>query len=323
MSFWTLSDKMRIYFVKFLFYYFKIFGIATLSYKTSHKNTTINRLYFEPSKSDFLYNGILVIVTIVLKYFTVKFFYEYDVTQKAPKFDRLFYRFLDGLNVTQVIFTSVIYCIRQQEIVVLANKIVRIGEFLIKNRNSCTRNITVKVFVINTLIWLIIMTTAAMAFEIRYFPYFVGRYFTNLIITALVIQYVSILKILEEFYKIINANLSNLTNKRAFAATINNTQEKMETILSLSQVYTQLNEVSLELSKFYSQPMMLYILNTFSDLMCTSYGFVKPIIFGTVCSSFIILVHAFFVGMMDFILLIFLTKATSAIITEVRIQYKI
>lgn len=321
MSLQKYKGNGTIILIKFLFYYFKIFGIATLSFEVVLNTKRTLCFHFKTSKASLIYNILLIFSSLIMSSLSMICLNERDVRTQRGKFDRVFYRAQETLNLSVLILISIVYCIRQNQLVNLTNKINGIwGLLLMIDNNSinnfqCLNNI-IKILVVNILMW-IIAVLAGTGYGIQYFPFYFGANFSKLIITALFLQYIAILKLLQDFYRIANNNLQVILYNQCVIENLNVTQEKIKRILIMHDIHVQLDKIALELSNFYEKPMLFCLLSSFTELTCSCYVLVEPIFVSNSILPLNQALHTTSYGILYITLLTVLTKSATAITTEV------
>lgn len=260
------TKKFEIFCAKFLFYFFKVFGSATISYYhvwISEKKSWI--LVFKKSLIGISYNIVLIVFSIPANIISVIVFSKHKIFAQSPQEILLFtfYGILFGFG---NVFTLIVFVFQQAKMASIANKIYKLRE--LRSDNNSTKNKFFSILLINFLFSFgatILLSLFSRKISI------IHAIVLNLnifVVFFLFIQYVIVLKIIRGFFKFINDTLNN----ELFS------QSKLNLKLTLEKLmhsYSCVCDISQEISDFYSLPLIWAILNMFILLLWTTYNLIK------------------------------------------------
>lgn len=259
------SDK---FFLKFLFYFFKIFGILTISYDFVWKNDTKSRsLVFKFSRIGIVYNIILTTFLIVLdgyNFFVLKPKVNYMVETKQ---EILLNDIGALLRVLGTVFILIIFSFKHSKMVSIANKINLVRS--LSEKPVITEKKLFGFYVGNFIAVFLIL------FTINYYIYKVVtiHLIRIFIVSSLLVQYTFVLKMIKDFYKFINDSLQELLLKRS-CWNLDDIKLGLK-IDKLMYMYSCLCNLSQELSDFYSLPMIFATFHLYLYLLSRSYYYIK------------------------------------------------
>lgn len=310
------------------FFFFKIFGIATVSFKP--KWIDQNKKWhwaFTSSVIDILYNVFLIVLLVVMNTIGINYMIKTDYLGRFKQ-DKFTIASLDTLIALSVIFILTIYCTRQKKIFFILNKISILRELFmrtIKNSVSCRNAQFQKISMLSVghVIITIIMLPILAKNEIYLAIYTASFNFCIFIINIVLIQYSVILKLIKIFFEIINEKLQNVTNIPLWPVDVQSISIiKLETKLDhLIQMHCLISELAQEISDFYSLPMLVCTFNIFIDLLVCSYTVIKEIIFSNsllIMNNILNIAHIYF----NIISLATLTINVTETIQEVNFLFK-
>ena len=121
----------NVCFSKFSYYLFKIIGLAPLRCDITFHNTKLERTTFVCSWQDRLYNNVSLIFLIIgLNYYSIKASYELTGVGNRNKYERTIDTIYTGYGVFTALYVLCVYCIQQEQIKKIANKISAIKNVL-------------------------------------------------------------------------------------------------------------------------------------------------------------------------------------------------
>lgn len=304
---YTDSEKYDAMFAKFMFYFFKILGIFTVSYHwVWTRKTNSWNLLFKFSCIGIIYNGFfiffIVSMSIIYVYFDfgIKFF-------KHTKQESFIFFLMTYLSRFNFILILLVFTFQPSKIVSIANKI---NELV---------SLVPKAFDLNKKLFIIYIGN----FIVVHFLQTVLIYLTSkkvildqlkvFIIYALYIQYTWILKIIEGFYKFINKNLQAWLLKHSKVFLDDEVvYSEIPKINELMFLHSFLYDLSQELSNFYSLPMILAIFNMFMYQLWSAFNFSKRLfIFDDLTySSFLIISIFIYQGILSLVILVITVSNT-------------
>lgn len=251
--------------LKFIFYWFKILGMATVSYDcTWSREKIVRTLVFKSSHTSIIYNILLIFFLISINFFFISKLEEDESNDDRIKFvvAVILYMFAIGPSIISIIFVF-----QHAKMASIANKINKLRELTIE-QNIMKKNLF-SIFFPN----FIISISGTFLLQPRdntdpivvtglniFFIYFV------------LIQYTLILRIIKNFYVFVNDTLHEVSFKKyAWTFESLDLNGKIDKLIHLN---SSLYEISLDVSSFYSAPMLWIILNIFIILVINIYVFV-------------------------------------------------
>lgn len=276
-----------MYFLKTLFYYLKILGLAPVSLSLSQ-----NKTLFKISNPDFIFNIFLLSGTVIL-FGYLNLFYESKPSSRSEYLRRYttayLNRFALSISFLAIIGTYAKFLTGQNEIVRLGNKIfdlfkiVRdVGEAQ-DNWNISLRAKLIAGVILSThlSIWIIdIFGFAGPIFEISCI------YITNFIISCLIVQFAIVIVILQGLITMINSKFESLTNHCTHDPQKLNISSQIRKFMILKDLCFQFHGTATEICEFYSLPLLGCISNIFCLITIDLYYIVRPIVFGNKTTVF-------------------------------------
>lgn len=300
---------------KFLLNYFKICGILPIKIKIDNTKgkLALRQKTFSCSKFAVFYNVILMITIVITTGISSKIFYSSDL-YVALKFDKIKDVIQDAsLTLTSVI-VLLIYCIKQKKLVIIANKFNNIIYYLNvieieanEIKEKVVRRVTIMLAIDVPIILVLILTFSNNNFI--FVAYCTSLYICVWLIKSLFLQYTLALTVIKLIFEKLNQNLW-LFSKQSYCWSGNQ-------LLQLQKLYSLLNDLSQEISKFYSYPMFFASINMFLSLMFPAYYVVKPIFFKKNDLTISMYAHIIFYWLFCFLSLVFLSTTVSSTINEV------
>lgn len=279
------SEKnFDILFNKFMFYFFKIFGIATISYDhvwSSKQNRWI--LFFKSSWIEIIYNIVLLCILTPIMFVHLDFFYENKIFGASHR-ETVIYIASALLFMFGTIITLVFFIFQHANIKSVANKIIRL------------KNLTKENWVLNKLLFTFFLVNYLTSFSVIILLfsssnrapifYIIGIYISFYEILFLMTQYTLILKIIKDFFKFLNNELNEVLLKQPHL-----TIESLELCLKIDKLmhfYSCLCDVSEDISNLYSLPMAWAILNAFNVLVVTTHFLINRIFVSNYCADILV-----------------------------------
>lgn len=319
---------------KCLFYFFKIFGLASMKFEIS----TINkRRLFANSKIGIAYNSFLVFLICIFNIILIG--YKIENISSLPNI-RGVQKITDVVQVGFATFTCIFillyFCVRQKKTITIANQICQIYDsFSINNYEMDKKNkrkvfliITLLMFCTNFIFWISMIVTSVnfnMATLNEIIFYYPAVYSSHMIMQSLLMQYSITLHVIGFFFKYLNKSLIILLKKpdQLFleAQYLNIDKIKSERVSQMRKSYLILGKISKDISTFYSPPMFFCISVTFVTVIRA--GLYLAVSITDENSNLPIrgLIHCIVYITHYFFLLVMLTKMVSKIITEVSIYF--
>lgn len=274
-----------IEYIKCIFYFFKLSGTATMSFKTTWIETkNMWQWTFKQSYCGIVYNVLLIIFIAALYSSTSLFAYSINYNRKH-QFEKVMCVIVDGWAVLTAIFILVSLCFQQKNAIKLAEKINKIREFSqsvdgrVSNKRYYIMTLNLKILSKNILILLFL--TCISIDKIIFSVYLCILSICVMIINASFMQYSTILELIRHFYEFINKNLRGISEIDTVKS-INIScsryiylQVKLDRLLHM---YSLVTELSQDISAFYSQVMMMCSIYVFLSTVFNAYFFVKPVL---------------------------------------------
>lgn len=318
----------EVFFIKLMFYYFKLSGVATINLNIQPRKRFDRRKIWFTSTSNFdlIPNVILIFLLALLSYLQLKKNVYHSVSgDKTVKNNVTIVvctlSFLLSLFTIKVILLK--YCFQRKNIVNVIDKInalcvssATIGrETISTKKNMNFFNDVVQLFLIYVVyvFSLIVRITINVINNDELLNCVVPLIFI-VILDATVIQYNVFLCVIKKYVVLIKKELL-LNNPENFVTCVYDFQKKTTKLYQVHKFYVRLRKISQDLSSFYSLPMLLIIVyvivTTTIDIFSIIKGFTIPEMkqFDYKLNFVSIVVHL--------ILLRKLTKIVSSIVFEV------
>lgn len=317
-------------FLEFLYYFFKICGLATIY--VDSKCLEITRLKnstFSYCKLSIFYNFLLMVFMSVMSFFSVNYIFNCNLSWMV-KFDKLFQIIQVFSLLLSTITILVLFCYKQKEMIKITEKLIMIVhttmKFCDKKTNYSAANRTVKtVFFLSIIIWSLTITTVTIKGPIEHR---FGIAMTSFFVNWVLVQYSIILILIYYVLRTMNSHFKRIFEKPKLKKNItfqlDNEPEssffklRMGQFFHLRLLYLSLYSVIKDLSNFYAVPLMLSIYCIFLSLTLYIYWSAKAVLFQV---SHNVPIMSFIYTWIWIIVLIFtllvVTKSASATVTEV------
>ena len=317
----TVKDKISrdFLFIKIIFYFFKFFGIATMTYDVpSNTNTKQDKQMFIRSKKGFLYNAFLMCLTIGTIYHSFNLAYISDLTIRNLT-EKLIDTWQTMLCLFTTMFILVMFCVQQEKVITISNELTALTK-LSRNfdKRTCTKRESILLNEVKIILFANLLTTIACVVTIPTDYYDVMMFFVSvtlysLVINAMLIQYTVVLKVICHMFKTINASLLCTLEESTVESDItfikNYTQRmKLNQVSQLRDFYISVGRLSKDVSNFYSPLMLFCCMNIFFTLLIYSYYVVKEIWFQTRGFMMYLAIH-------NSIQLVFITLSSIILVT--------
>lgn len=267
----VIAKKFDIFFLKFVFYFFKAFGIATISYGHEWNNEKSSWiLTFKSSRIGIIYNVVFCGSLIFIRMAQLIFFIENKVFGESHReiVINTVYVLLFGFG---QIITLTVFIFQRSKIVHITNKISMLKD--LASENCITEKSFFTFFFFNYLISFIINFLLYSDKNAVLLFYVVGMTVSTYAVLFLLTQYTLILKIIKRLFESVNNDLNKILLKQPVLSI--QKQEKNLELDKLMYLYTCLCDVSEDISNFYSLPMFWGVLNTFINLIFSTYFSMK------------------------------------------------
>lgn len=312
-------------FLNYLYYYFKICGLATMHFDARN-------LTFTNSKMGVVYNMLLITLMILMNSFTVKYIY-FNEANWTILFDQL----STVIQVFSFLFSALsillLFCVRQNEMIKIIKRLIVIVESSMnlgnkKNFVSTLSHNIKTMYYLNTFIWVLIIATSCK--DENSVEFGVGITMTNFFIHCVIVQYSTVLIVIFHTFQLINSSFQRLYEKpilmKQISLILDYKLENKFTNMVVNQFphlrsqYLSLHSVIKDLSSFYAVPALLCIYCIFLTLTLYIYYNVREALFPAMNIELIAFINSWlWISLLTFALII-LTKSTSAIVKEVSIS---
>lgn len=270
-------------FVRFIYYFFKISGLATIQLIDTSPNS--NKIPFwdiKKSKLDIFYNVPLILIIILTSIPGIRFMIQTGYVGRFQE-EVMLMAIMDVSCVSSTIFILVMFCVRQEKIIFIINKLNNaielstvINEKKFPNYSGIVKRVSFGMVITIILLIFLVLTALRHHFNIFISIFAITKVLQYLVYTSVFLQYSTILECMRNIFKLINNNLKRLSIPANHGP---NKISKIEIKVDISiQLYNLLSEISEELSSFYSLTMMWCIPNLFSSLFKSLYVGIKQII---------------------------------------------
>lgn len=328
MNFEKLYSKKSL-FLALLFYSFKFFGVATATINKSLAKDSIKKCYFfVNSIKGKLYNTFLFFCLTVLNFFSISYLYDTIFKIQSLNLETIVNCGQDFFNYFTAICILTTFSINQDEFVKIANKLVMIEKSVRLVGKSTQREETIilksltKTLIVTSVIWSSVITTHPFISLSFYLSCFV-LYLNQFIIHAVVIQYISVLKLIKGLFVIINKNLVEISKKPSavcedvFITRSNYSKRRIDRLIHLHKTYSSLCEACQELSGFYSQPMLFCVSAFFLSITNIAYNLAKLLVLKkqSFCSNNYF--HYCLYELLNSVMIVMMTKSVTGTIQEV------
>lgn len=304
------SKKYELWFAKFMFYLFKIFGILTMSYNHAWITETASwNLIFKFSWTGLVYSVLLIIFLLFSEVIEI----HSQINDKSFELEAKENFILIVLAYSSRLFNILIvltFVFQQTKMVSISNKIIKL------------RVLAAETFVTENKLFVVYIGHSMMAFMLHFIliyqlpDSFSIQILMGFVVYLLFIQYCLLLKILKSFYEFINTALQKLFNNHSYWNLENhNTHLKID---QLMYFYSCIYDLSQELSEFYSLPMIFAILKIYIYLLFYAHALTKSFILNN--SNFLKNLISFIIIYLSILSLAILVICVTNTIKEVNIS---
>lgn len=272
------AERINLFFVKFVFYFFKTFGLATINFKITRLDNKTWNWKFVKSKIGIFYNIVLTLAFAALKFVGLSYVKKNKYRKGAWGYKAAkFFMINDVFMSTCVSIILLAFSIRQSKCISLANKIQRMQESL-ETRSKATLNRVIAVGVGNIVIFVINLVLPMINDKGDVYPkiaYNAAYVLTVFVTCCLLLQYAMVLKKLRDLFSAVDDNLKKLSSPFTISRETRSTQSFR--FAKLMDSYDYLIELSREVANFYSMPMLFGISSTFVSSLENSFAVAKVI----------------------------------------------
>ena len=316
-----------------MFYYFKMSGVATMSFNS--KSDKINKLY-ESYILTYSILGILYNLSLICLIVTINYYGIFELLKSSFNEISQFSRIIDIIVTEFMTITSIIILLRfsvQQNkaitIGTIVNKLKKMSMILNNQQNKTEKSFCISiiiVFVSNFIFWVIriILTPIPSENLFTSICFHIAIESCTVINITTATQYNVILLQIKQIFKIINDSLLDFSKECAWIKQIglvhsNNTGRTMlvEKLQYSRRLHFSTSKISEDVSDFYSFPMFFNILQVYMSSTLYTYYVGEPVILGNSALPAIVYLYCCLSVCALFAPIINLTKAVSATVSEV------
>lgn len=313
-----LLKKYEEFFIKLVFYYFKLSGLATINLYIQSQGIFRRKIWkFSLSRFDLIPNLILIIISmIVFSFLYIKKYTKIDINKI------LLAEFVDLIEITLTFFTInfilIKYCCQREKILFILNILSELKKLtnILKDSNMYKNNYFSDIWLIlliQIIALIIIIAEIIMEKNVRLISYVILMLFM-FVVDKIVIQYIILLRFIKKCIVLINNKLLKCKRNDIHAWNLEKTTLKLKNIRKLIDL---LKKFCQEISNFYSLPVFLYIADVIVISMLNLFKSVSLLS----DESFFLNYHITLSIMTSFILLRKLTRSVSTIINEVGLLF--
>lgn len=321
--FYCAVDR-EIIFIKLVFYYFKIFGLATINFNFYPKN--INKKYslkVSTSKFHVIPNVLFLMLLILL--LCIHFIKLQSLLQYLRENKNILIFTIVLLKDMSAIFVTLLtmakYLCQRIKIVAIVKSIIEIKKLSDIFKSSIINYkfmINILLTLLFNIVYIIFTIVRSVTLKNNYFYalYKIGL-LLNAITDLLVIQYIILLNIIKKYTSLINIELNKNTNVISGVYSLKKNSSKL---LLLREIYLLLKKSSKKLSDFYSLPILFYIIS-FIFFTTTNFFYITYNIFVSKKNLNWDDLHNLISSLLSFITLRKMTVLVSSITVEVKFLF--
>lgn len=207
--------NLNNYFLKFIFYFFKLSGLATFELIEIRLNKgQLSRWVAKKSKMGILYNMFLALITIISSFIGINYMIKTNYLGRLPN-EFTVVAMADIFFVFTTVLTLTTFSFQQEKIVSIIGKISDGMELsLVLNEtkystNNCSIFIRIILCIINTILMLGLLIVAT-EFDVRIFFYGVSMFTWLLVNSGVFFGYSIILELIRSLLKLINDSFHDI-----------------------------------------------------------------------------------------------------------------
>lgn len=308
--------------------FFKIFGLAPFNVAISRKSDRGKQpsVFLVYSLKGNIYNIIISLFSSSLLIHSVRNYHKLEAHDILEKFV-----IMSVLFVAPVIVLY--YCLKQQELIKIINKLSKLESKLIDQFNqsvSCNRmnmKYEIKLFIAQILLMLIYGVTIYIKFKDMNKLIII---FSGFIINVLLFQYALLINYINKRLTYTNELLSSLimlynveNNYRDIIFITNTTQDDMifKTIILVRELQRKLCEIFKSLAKFYSRPMLIGVLLFCVRLIYYSFKFMQRLFGAKIRFDVVLLIKDPATVLKEIFIIVILTHHMNQLTLEVIFIY--
>lgn len=258
--------------IKLIYYFFKIFGLATVSLKVDAAADCTFSLEEMKYINSYLHAGLLIFSVVILSAFSICELWNSKEIYTGGS-ERVIDLIMFVLVIIETVGILIFYSCRKNKIAELAEKVNDFRKFsrIAKNKTKPLKNISLTCTYATNLFILVFFVS--MHFD-RYIIVGIASYLSSSIVLSVVAQYTIALKLLKLFFEEVNEKLTLINEVDS------NNEYSLQTVDEISNIrrfYASLEETSQNLSDFFSKPVFLCITYIFRCLTLGGYYIFRPI----------------------------------------------
>lgn len=273
--------------IVFALFFFKFIGLATFSVITISRKKKLQKttLYFVSTKLGTCYNLSIACLIIVSNYFAIPILYYEEYVNKTIVTTVI--EVTEGVMGGVIIFIILLwYCANQSIFVKFGNSLIEILEELYRLREPVNRKRIVSILLSLYLLEVVLFLALAISDYVAFSSYplsWVATIVPMGFVSWLFIQYYSVLIVLHVMYANLNKIIQNIYVHRTGEGNylhrcrrvyINSTG--IQSLLNLRCIHAHLCDISVQVSQFYSLPILLGTFLLFFTLLYNVYYFFEP-----------------------------------------------
>ncbi|OXU23541.1 hypothetical protein TSAR_011653 [Trichomalopsis sarcophagae] len=312
----------NIFFIKCLFYYFKVLGIAPISlYTRSTKKNASQCVVFTRSNRALVYDVVLILILVTANIYKILYLCLRVSSTKIITIEAVTNCLEDFVACLSAVFILIIICFSWEKLCAVVNAISGLTECLdgfgVENPKKYKLQLEICMIIfVNITTWILVFVITAVA-EFSYLLYDTIMYSNVIVVNVLLIQYSVVLKLLRHNFKMLNKNL--LVICQEVPIKIQSSVESNGSVERLSQLrklHASICKVSRDVSNYYSYPTLACVVCVFYTLIYTCYYIARPIVLYHQNLRGDMFVMSLFYGLLLVLSVVILTKSVTATIDE-------
>ncbi|KZC10989.1 Putative gustatory receptor 28b [Dufourea novaeangliae] len=273
------------------FLLFKVIGLGTVSLRVniSKNKGSGDTLSFRRSPFGMPYNLALCCLVVVLDHICLPAIYYSDYVNKT--IITMSIEIFQGIYGSLMIFiTLVCYCVNQSHVVRIGNYLIHVEEQLHRLHSPTHLHrvfwILIIVYFCQLVLFIAVLVTEHLAFHASPLVWLMDIGPSSFA-SWILIQYFSVISLIDANFTRINNAIQNLCRSSHYDVYMKSLSQSrrlfvssstMEFLLQLRDIHNHLCDVSAEVSRFYSMPVLMSISYMFFTLLYNSYYLLEPVI---------------------------------------------
>lgn len=297
---------------KILYYFSKLIGLAPFSVTKNDLHLKVRVSY---SKLGNIYNSLLILIGLYLTSYSKEAISNFDFPNRTEFVITLITSksIIGGITLISIwIFVSM-----EQKMVIKINRILieieKISKILNIGIKTQVKSVIAVYFGANALLWISIMVTDELVFEIFSNSIWITMNISCFIGSWFIIQYGLIANLLKKQFRDLNSSFETLANNIAPF----NEVKIMNEFLQLKNLYSLLYEIVQEISEFYSFPIFIITTYFCGSIVYTSYYLLQPFVYYTEKYTFLLTCNSIQYLCMELFPIVILTINITSLTNEV------